>query len=48
MSKVTKIGLVALMALLLGGFIYVALIDIPVNQSEVIQTIPNDRFFKDR
>lgn len=46
MSKVTKIGLVALTVLLLGGLIGLAVIDVPVKQSEVIKTIPNDRFFQ--
>ncbi len=28
-----------------GGFAYFATIDVPVRQSEITLTIPNDRFF---
>ncbi len=46
MSKVTKIGLAALAVLLVGGFLCLAAMDIPVKQNEVVKTIPNERFFK--
>lgn len=32
--------------LLLGGFGYIALTDMPVSQTQVEKTIPNDRFFR--
>ncbi|MBU0799877.1 MAG: hypothetical protein KKA05_02630 [Alphaproteobacteria bacterium] len=28
-----------------AGFAYVAMQDVPVQQTEIVKTIPNDRFF---
>lgn len=46
MKKVTRIGLAVAALLLAGGFAYLAAVDIPVTQSEIVKTIPNERFFK--
>gem|GEM_PF-6890633 len=46
MSKTIKICIIALAALLIGGFIFVASIDVPVKKSQVVKTISNERFFK--
>ncbi len=39
-------GLAAL--ILVGGFGYFAITDVPAPQSEVIITIPNERFFNEK
>lgn len=44
--KIFKIIFVFLALVVTGVFGYFAVIDIPVQQQEVIQTIPNERFFK--
>ncbi|GJL84572.1 MAG: hypothetical protein DHS20C02_03470 [Micavibrio sp.] len=46
--KIFKIifGLAALV--LIGGFGYFAIIDVQPPQSEVVKTIPNERFFNEK
>ena len=46
MNNITKIGLTAVAVLLIGGFLCLAAIDVPVKQNQIIKTIPNERFFK--
>ena len=46
MNNVAKIGLTAVAVLLVGGFLCLAAVDVPVKQNQVIKTIPNERFFK--
>ncbi len=44
--KLFKIIFAFLALVVTGVFGYFAVIDIPVQQQEVVQTIPNERFFK--
>jgi len=30
-----------------GALVYISISDISINQSEVVETIPNERFYKD-
>ena len=43
--KIITLVLLLCVALLIGSFAYFAVTDIPVEQSQAIKTIPNDRFF---
>lgn len=45
-SLFTKWLPLLLLLLVLGGFGYLAVVDIPVNQGTVEKTIPNSRFFQ--
>jgi len=45
-SLFTKWLPLLLLLLVLGGFGYLAMVDIPVQQSTVEKTIPNSRFFQ--
>ena len=45
-SVFTKWLPLLLLLLVLGGFGYLAMMDVPVNQSTVEKTIPNTRFFQ--
>jgi len=42
--KIIIILAVAIIALCLGGFLYVAFIDVHVAQTEIVKEIPHDRF----
>lgn len=46
MKKLPIIAAAVVVVLLAGGFAAIALMDIPVQQTEITKTIPNDRFFK--
>ena len=43
--KKLKLVISLFAVLILGGFTYFAITDIPVERSEVTKTIPNERFF---
>lgn len=43
--KLVSFVFTAAALLLVAGFAYVAFTDIPVEQTEIVKTIPNDRFF---
>ena len=46
MSNVSKICVAALAVLLVGGFLLLAAVDVPVKQNQITKTISNERFFK--
>lgn len=41
-----KIFLSGFLLILIGGFAYLAMVDIPVHQQEVVQTLPASHFQK--
>lgn len=43
--KITKLLLGAVVLLLIGGFAYLAVTDVPVEKTEVSKVISNERFF---
>jgi hypothetical protein len=45
-SLFTKWLPLLLLLMVLGGFGYLAMMDVPVQQSDVEKTIPNSRFFQ--
>lgn len=45
--KLVKLLFALILVTGIGGFIYLAVTDIPVEQREVTKTIPNERFFGD-
>jgi hypothetical protein len=42
----TRIILAAAAVIIVGGFAFLALTDVPVEHSQIQKTIPNDRFLK--
>ena len=42
--KFATILLAAFVVLIVGGFTFLALTDVPVEHSQITKTIPNDRF----
>lgn len=45
-SFFTKWLSLLLLLMVLGGFGYLAMMDVPVQQSDIEKTIPNSRFFQ--
>lgn len=45
--KLFKLIFSLIAIILIGGFGYFALTDIPVEQKQIVKTIPNERFFND-
>lgn len=43
-AHIKKIGLVAVVGLILAALAWVAVSDVPVKPAPVVKTIPNDRF----
>jgi hypothetical protein len=42
--KIGKLVLGAIAVLLIGGFAYLLIVDVPVKQTDVSREIPHDRF----
>ena len=44
--KIGKFALAGVALLLIGGFVALAFVTVPVTQSEIRKTIPNEQFFQ--
>jgi len=45
--KLFKIIFVLILIIILGGLVWLAFTDVPVQQSEMVIDVPNDRFFEE-